>query len=420
LGVSNYILKPVDLRDAVSKVEKIVNVIYNQRALEEKNKELIEQTQRALALEKVKSDFLANMSHEVRTPLNAIIGFTSLMNVDMSKAQLEKFLKIIEKSSKHLSELVEDILDYSKIESGTLKLHPVDFNIKYELDFVISLFQTQAEKKDIKILITYTENLPEVVEADVVKIKQVFMNLLSNAIKFSNTSQTVKIEVDFTNNLLGIKVIDEGIGIKEKKLNKIFEVFDQEDNSSTRKYGGIGLGLSICNGLVTLMGGHINLKSDKGIGSEFHAFVPVNVISNKKDIKQEVMLEDDIKFPDKKVLVVEDNKTNQLFLEAFLQSCKCDYDIAATGEKALDFYKNNSYDLILMDINLPDISGVTVTENIIMYEKEHNLIHIPIIAQTSNTLDEDIKKYLSVGMDYYLSKPISIKKLKNLFNILLC
>ena len=376
--------------------------------------ELIAQKQNALEAAKVKSEFLANMSHEIRTPLNAMFGFIKILEEKDLDEESKKYLSIIEKSGKNLLTIINDILDFSKIESGKMNVEKVEFDPKEEIDVIRNLFASNASQKNI-LLEFHTDNLKWCIVSDPTRVKQVIANLLSNAIKFTPEHKKIILNVDYDENKeeLFIEVIDEGIGIPKDKLNTIFESFSQADNSTTRKYGGTGLGLTISHKLIELLGGALKVESEVGKGSRFYFTIPAKktkLIPKKEKIETKKTLNE--KF-DKYILVVEDNPANQMFMKVILNKMGIKFDIANDGIEAIKKFKENKYDLILMDENMPNMNGIEATKKIREIEKEENLDHTIIVALTANALEGDRERFILAGMDYYLSKPLDVEKFKN-------
>jgi len=382
-------------------------------------KELIKSKEKAEIATKAKSEFLANMSHEIRTPLNVIFGFiTILKDLEIDKEKYN-YLKIMENSVENLKNIINDILDFSKIEAGKFKINKVEFDLKSEIDGIYSLFSSKAKEKGIKLHLDI-KHLDHKLITDVTRVKQVIANLLSNAIKFTKPSKNVVLKIDYDKNdkLLYIEVQDEGIGIEKNKINSIFDAFNQVDNSTTRKYGGTGLGLSISSKLVDMLGGELKVESEVGKGSKFYFIIPVK--EGEKINKSKV----DSKIENKKlnekydyyILLVEDNKANQMFMKVILNKLNIKFDIANNGKEAIELVKKNKYDLILMDENMPIMNGIEATKQIRKYEKDNNLENVIISALTANALEGDKERFISAGMDYYLSKPINIDKFKEILN----
>jgi len=362
-----------------------------------------EQRDNAVNAANAKAEFLANMSHEIRTPLNGILGFVELLEETITDKKSKEYLEIIDNSSHHLMGVIDDVLDFSKIESGKLNIDCHDFNSRKEFQNIRNLFEAKSSQKNITLHLSISENVPKVIYSDPLRIKQIISNLISNAIKFTGDGKNIYINISYETNSLKISVRDEGIGIASDKLEHIFEAFNQEDNSTTREYGGTGLGLSISMELVLLLDGKLEVKSELEKGSEFYFTIPVKVGEKDENIEEEFK---EISFENKKVLLVEDNKSNQLFMSVILRKMNLDFDISSNGLDAVNKFKNNSYDLILMDENMPIMNGIEAAKQIIEYEKEQNILHTPIVALTANSLKNDRERFLSSGMDEYLSKPL--------------
>jgi len=363
-----------------------------------------------------KSRFLANMSHEIRTPLNAILGFIDLLKEETKGSRSEKYVDIIDNSSKSLLQIIEDILDFSKIENEKLEIDNVDFNSKAEFEIMTYLFNATCSSKNISLILNIDENLPKTLNSDPFRIKQIISNLLSNAIKFSKNGSKIIVDINYNNNFLNISVKDEGVGISKDKLLHIFGAFNQEDSSTTREYGGTGLGLSISSELVKLLGGKLKVKSELNIGSEFYFSIPVKI---GKEIEVKIPNKKTINFENRKILIVEDNKANQMFMKVILKKMNISFDIRADGIEAIDAFKNNKYDVIFMDENMPNMNGIEATKQILEFEKQNNITHTPIVALTANALKGDKERFLSAGMDEYMTKPLDKIKLIEILNNLL-
>ena len=388
----------------------------------QKNKKIKEAEKKAILSAKAKSEFLANMSHEIRTPLNAVLGFIELLKEETRGRKSTLYVDIIEDSSKSLLKIIEDILDFSKIESGKLDIDKIDFNTRSEFEVITHLFDAKCLQKNISLTLNLNKTLPQVINTDPLRIKQVISNLLSNAVKFTQDGKNIIVDINYKDNFLFVSVKDEGIGISKDKQEHIFEAFSQEDNSTTREYGGTGLGLSISSELIKLLGGKIKLKSEVGIGSEFYFSIPIKV---GEEIKIELTDNEDMKFSNQRILLVEDNKANQLFMKVILKKMNLKFDIANDGVEAVDMYKQscnnttNRYDVILMDENMPNLDGIGATKQILDYETLNNLVHTPIVALTANALKGDRERFISAGMDEYLTKPLNRDKLVKTLNIFL-
>ncbi|WP_415250231.1 ATP-binding protein [Sulfurimonas sp.] len=374
--------------------------------------ELIQAKEKAEFSTNAKSEFLANMSHEIRTPMNAIMGFIGILKKEETDTKKLQYLETIDSSSKSLTNIINDILDFTKIESGRLAIEYIDFNPQVELKSIEDLFKVKCEEKSINLSIKLRE-LPIFLNGDILRLKQVLNNLLSNAIKFTQSNKKITLDVSYDNNHLFVSVKDEGIGISEEYQEKIFESFSQADNSTTRKYGGTGLGLSISYNLIQLMGGELKVRSNLDSGSEFYFSLP---LKTGKVIENRISTKKDIDFTHRKLLLVEDNKPNQLFMKVILKKMSINFNIANDGLEAIEAFKNNKYDVILMDENMPNMNGVEATKNILGIEKEQGLKHTPIIALTANALKGDREKFLEAGMDEYLTKPIDKNMLSEMLD----
>ena len=374
-----------------------------------RTRELVKAKEAAESSSRSKSEFLANMSHEVRTPLNAILGFVGLLKEHTQDKQSKEYLGIIDNSSHHLLGIISDILDFSKLESGKLQIEIIDFDVNKEFSGVYQLFSAQVSTKNIDLVVNIDEKTPKYLMGDPLRIKQVITNLLSNAIKFTPQNHKVFLSIDYEDACLSVSVKDEGIGIENDKLSHIFEAFSQADSSTTREYGGTGLGLSISSELVRLMGGELQVKSSVGEGSEFYFKIPAKEGKKGKNLDN-ISLEKS--FKGKKVLLVEDNKANQMFMSVVLNKLQFDFEIANNGAEALEMFEKNSYDLILMDENMPIMNGIEATKRILALEAKTRLKHTPIIALTANALKGDRERFLEAGMDEYLTKPIDKNKLQ--------
>jgi len=378
--------------------------------------ELIASKEKAEIATRAKSEFLANMSHEIRTPLNAIFGFITILKDNETNKEKQKYLTIIEKSGETLKNIINDILDFSKIEAGKFEIEKREVNIKKDIEILVSLFKSKANEKNLNLELEI-ENLDYMIFTDSIRFKQIISNLLSNAIKFTNKNKNIKLTVKYDDKkeMLYVEVQDEGIGIEKEKLEHIFEAFSQADTSTTRKYGGTGLGLTISYRLVEMLGGKLKVQSEVGKGSKFYFTIPAKKgkLIEKEEKKEDKILDNTYNLH---VLLVEDNKANQMFMKVIFKKMGLTFDIANNGIEAIEKFKNNRYDLILMDENMPEMNGMEATKKIREYEEKHNLKRTFISALTANALHGDKEKFIESGMDFYLSKPLDIEKLKNILN----
>ncbi|NPA55824.1 MAG: DUF3365 domain-containing protein [Epsilonproteobacteria bacterium] len=406
-----YLITIVIFWVLVRQIEK--RELIHAHELLELNRQLRQEVKKTKELADVKSRFLANMSHEIRTPLNSIIGFVSLLKLENLSKTAKEYVEVIEKSSLELLDIINDILNFSKIEEGKMSVEKMPFNLTEEVRALAKMFEIKAKEKNIDFKVDVDEDL--CIEGDATKIKQIIINLLSNAFKFSHNNSTVELSVHFDGSYVSIKVKDEGIGIPASKIKDIFKEFTQLDDSTTRKYGGTGLGLSIVSSLVKLLGGEITVNSQENKGSEFVVIIPAQKSQAVCNVEPADNLHQRF---DYYVLLVEDNKANQKFMEVLFNKLGIKYDIANDGIEAFNLYKQNhdKYDMIFMDENMPNMTGIIATKNIRQYEQDNNLKHTFIIALTANALKGDKERFLAAGMDEYLSKPLKLEKLIEILN----
>lgn len=359
---------------------------------------------------RAKSRFLANMSHEIRTPLNGIMGFIELLQKEENDPQKSNYLNIIQTSSKSLQVVINDILDLSKIEDGSMKIESLDFNLSQHLHDLISFFRSIADSKQIALHFEYPQELNPYVHTDPLRLKQILSNLISNAIKFSTENSKITIDLHREGNRLHLSITDEGIGISAEAQERIFNPFEQAELSTTRSYGGTGLGLSISKRLIELLDGEIALKSELGKGTTFSFFIDAPEATAPHDSQNQ----QESTTLNGHILVAEDNKTNQLLISILLEEMGLSFTLVEDGKSAVDAFNiYPDYDLILMDINMPVLDGVEAAKQIRTSSSKHK--DIPIIALTANAMKEDVEYYLQAGMNDHLSKPIDnnllIKKL---------
>ena len=491
--------------------------------LEKQIQEITIAMDKAIAAELAKDEFLANMSHEIRTPLNAILGFVTILQKQIKEEKPLKYLNIIDASGKSLLVIINDILDFAKIQSGKFTITPHEASIVDEMSNVALLFASKAYEKHLIYDVYIDPNMPQTILVDTVRVKQIFSNILSNAIKFTNQDKSIKVKVIIENSRLIISVQDTGIGIAPQNLSKVFKAFEQADGSTTRKYGGTGLGLSISYKLAQLLDGELSVSSKEGIGSTFTLNIPisikneepkqyidskklatytialldhytdsiklklikkylldfgaVNILSlneyqkqgydllffipddlyneeivnhtipsiailrnssvrladfehihalytpftpalivqsivetglmqdTQKEITPQIQTEDEIQFYGS-ILVAEDNKTNQMLISLILGDFGLQYKIANNGLEAVSMFKEEKFDLVLMDENMPELNGIGAMQRIKEYEKEKKLTFTPIIALTASVLETDKEKFIKAGMDGFVGKPI--------------
>ena len=361
---------------------------------------------------RAKSEFLSVMSHEIRTPLNAIIGFVKILKEKESDAQKQSYLDTIDKSSNILINVINDILDITKIETNKLTLESTSFDPQEEFRSLFMLFEESAKLKKIRLVNEISKSLPPQLESDILRIKQIISNLLSNAIKFTPEGGEVRVIIlfDGARESLKVSVKDSGIGIASEDIEKITDSFTQADSSIARKYGGTGLGLSIVTAILNLLASKLEIESRVGEGSCFSFVLPVKVVA---PVQQEESGEKEaVRFANRRVLVAEDNKTNQMLIEILLDDMELDVVMVDDGAEALQAVKESSFDILLMDINMPNMNGIEAMEAIHSYEKEHQKSALPIVALTANAVSGDRENYLALGFDDYVAKPIDVAALE--------
>lgn len=380
--------------------------------------DLLELNRKAREAADAKMMFLSNMSHEIRTPLNAIIGFGQLMIQEELDDKAKEFAKTILFAAKNLLNLINDILDYSKIQEGKFPVNYVSFNLNKFISNIESIFKLKAKEKNIyfKIEKDFDENI--IIQSDSTILNQILNNLISNAIKFTKIGG-VKVIASVKDNILFIQVHDTGIGISEEFKNKIFNTFEQENSQISREFGGTGLGLAITKKFVELLNGEISFESTQGLGTIFYVKIPVNVIKfnvneqnkNQPEEENNQIFEYSEDYKRFTILIVEDNIVNQRLLANILDRLGFSYDVASNGSEAVIKVNQNKYDLILMDLHMPEVDGFRATELIRLGTGNATPSNVPIIAVTADVLPETLERCESIGFNSFLKKPMEIYEL---------
>ena len=382
------------------------NIIRSQsnKLLQEKNQELLLAKEKAEKASKARAEFLSTVSHELRTPLNAINGITHLLIEENPKKSQMQYLTSLKFSGDYLLTFINDILEINRVESENIEIESINVNVKQLLSDLHNSFKDLASKNNNDFELELDETIPDNLIGDPTKLSQIFINLINNALKFTNNGK-VNVSAKMLkneNNISSVhfEIADTGIGIPLEKQNTIFESFSQGSVEINRKYGGTGLGLAIVKRLVNLLGGEIKLTSAEGIGSTFSFDVDFELgqqtfVEVKKQYDESV-------FANKKVLIVEDNKINQMITKKMLENKEIVCELIDNGEEAIEMIRNNGYDLVLMDVHLPGINGTIATEQIRTFNKE-----LPIVALTAISLNENREMLLSYGMNDVVTKPFN-------------
>ncbi|MBO9572899.1 MAG: response regulator [Chitinophagaceae bacterium] len=367
---------------------------------------------------KIKENFLANMSHEIRTPMNAVLGFTNLLQRQDLDSKSKEYVQAIQRSGENLLTIINDILDISKIEAGMMRIESAPFSVRGLVQSVEVMFADKAKEKGLSFSAIVDNTLPDILEGDAIRLTQILINLVGNSLKFTNKG-TISIHITnegVTGNTInaGIIVADTGIGIEQEKLDYIFERFKQADDTITRKFGGSGLGLSIVNDLVFLQKGSIKVESEPGKGTTFKLVIPYKISSEyTRGSVSTLHTPEAIKeFKQFRILVAEDNEINQNLIGHLFNEWQLEYDLVSTGKKAVEALKTGRYDIVLMDIQMPEMDGYSATQEIRSVLK----LDIPIIAMTAHALSGEREKCLSYGMNAYISKPIREDQLYQLIS----
>lgn len=387
-------------------------------ALSKSQRDLVVAREAALAAAQIKSDFLSNMSHEIRTPMNTIIGMADLLSEGSLPAEKTKYVQVLRKSSTILLNIVNDILDYSRLEQGITTFEILPFDFRELTSRTSEAMEVVAKQKGLHFKFNFTPDEPCWIQGDPKRFEQIIINLLGNAIKFTENG-SVDFSIDIQQSLLHVdkvliqlKVIDTGIGIKVENLEKIFTRFSQSDSSITRKYGGTGLGLAIVQQLCNIMNVNINVTSELNKGSQFTLTTEVQKAKMQLSADENIVAQIEslnrmaLSLPALKILLVDDVVDNRLLIDIYFKSTKCIITEAENGEKAVALFAQQPFDLILMDMQMPIMDGYVATAQIRKIEKSNNLQRSSIVALTAYALKEEIERSYKAGCDAHLTKPV--------------
>ena len=411
--INEYIICINDESDKPFKVLGTIQDITEQKKIE---KELIHAKNIAENSVRIKERFLTNMSHEIRTPMNGIIGFANILEYTELDGNQKQSVEAIKIAGKNLMVIINDILDLSKIEADKMTFESIEFSLSKTVNSVIELLSPISNEKKVILKSTIDPKINDALIGDPTRLSQILINLLGNSLKFTEQGQVELVvnqeKIADSLTLVLFNVIDTGIGIPEDKIDSIFESFNQGSNETTRKFGGTGLGLTITRKLIELQGGSIKVKSEISKGSEFSFMIQYKIAElNSIDLNREIAKQLDFSFlQNKNILLVEDNKINQLLTKKVFEKWNKQIEIAENGLIALDKIMENDYDIILMDIQMPEMDGNEVTQNVRKIPGIKS--KVPIIALTAHATADEERRCINSGMNDYLSKPFD-------FNVLL-
>lgn len=404
----------VGVREEIEEEKKLQEELGNIARLEKIARDKAEQAN------KTKSDFLASMSHEIRTPLNAILGMTELLAETSLDRDQSEYLTVVKTAGETLQGLIDDILDLSKIEAGMLQLDNALFNLPDCIHQLIAVTSMRASQKRLTVTSSLVAGTPDWMVGDSFRLRQILLNLVGNAIKFTDRgSINLRVEPAIINDItvtVKFSITDTGIGIPPDKLQSIFENFSQADTSTTRRYGGSGLGLSISRRLVEMMGGEIGVESVPGKGSCFHFTCRFGAPSETPSEKLSEVIAEVKTIRPLSILLVDDNRDNRTVLSAYFRRTDHRVECAVNGGEAVAMVKQGGYDLVLMDMEMPVMDGYTAVRLIREWEQESGCAPLPVIALTANALKEDRKKSLDAGCNDHLTKPIHKSRLLEVVN----
>ncbi len=398
----------------IDDIKNSINIEQQNERFKRINRELSQAKKKAEESDKLKSAFLANMSHEIRTPMNGILGFSSLLKEPgLTGKQQSNYIALIEESGARMLEIINDLIDISKVESGQMEIYISEVNISKEVRFIVDFFQPEAEKKGLSLTCTNPKEQSDIiVKSDKAKFNAILTNLVKNAIKYTNKG-TIAVSYEQIGDYIHIHVKDTGIGITDSRLNAVFDRFVQADSSISSNYEGAGLGLAISKAFAEMLGGEIWLESKIKVGSRFSFSIPnEGTIKKKVDKNNQEIKKDNNTDKKIKILIAEDDLTSDLLLSTLIKEISKEILHATTGKEVIEICRlNRDIDLILMDVRMPEIDGYNATREIRKFNKD-----VIIIAQTAYALQGEIQKAKDAGCNDFISKPLKKITLLELIN----
>jgi signal transduction histidine kinase/HPt (histidine-containing phosphotransfer) domain-containing protein len=413
-GGVDYIEKPLENNEVLIRVNTHLKIKYLQDLLVQKNEDLEHAKKQAERANQSKSIFLANMSHEIRTPMNSIVIANDLLSATQLTADQAEYVEIMKTSSSHLKNIINDILDLSQIESGKIYIHHENFDLYQLLNEIEQMFSHVIRNKGLTFTFHREDNVPQFVKGDANRIRQILINLIGNALKFTQKGEikVIILQMPSDNHCTQFEVHDTGIGIPKNKCVEIFKDFTQACNTIRKQFGGTGLGLSICQKLVNLMGGELVVESEESKGSIFSFTIPFKSGQKITEIKENTLEQ----MPCLKILLVDDVPINRKSAGLLFKKMGHEVMAAENGIDAIKALQSNTFDIIFMDLEMPEMDGLKATQLIRQGEAGNNAQNTPVIAMTAHAMTEIKKKCLETGMNDFISKPVDKKSLVDLFN----